>query len=160
MRPLSFTIAHALTRIFLRDRQTIIFSLLFPVIFMVVFGFVGNQDQEPISLGIVNNSSGALSREFIEILQANPLFETSEGEEQTLRESLIAGDITMVLLLPPGHCVCLLPGVSRWSAAVWVGLLLFHAVPPPPWRADRSLRREAAPGSALLSEDGILPLLF
>ncbi len=45
MSPLAFTIAHTLTKIFLRDRQTIILSLLFPVIFMVVFGFVGNQDQ-------------------------------------------------------------------------------------------------------------------
>jgi len=100
MRPLAFTIAHTLTRIFLRDRQTIFFSLLFPVIFMVVFGFVDNQDQDPISLGIVNNAPGSLSEDFIDILENSPLFTISEGDEQSLRESLIAGDTTMVLVLP------------------------------------------------------------
>ena len=100
MRPLSLTIARTLTKIFLRDRQTIFFSLLFPVIFMVVFGFVGNQEQDPISLGIVNNSPGSISQDFIEILENNPLFTVSENDEATLRESLIAGDTTMVLILP------------------------------------------------------------
>jgi len=100
MRPAALTIAHTLTKIFLRDRQTIFFSLLFPVIFMVVFGFVDNQDQDPISLGIVNNAPGSLSGDFIEILENNPLFTIIEGDEQTLRESLIAGDTTMVLVLP------------------------------------------------------------
>ncbi|MBT8147322.1 MAG: ABC transporter permease [Gammaproteobacteria bacterium] len=100
MRPLSFTIAQTLTRIFLRDRQTIFFSLLFPVIFMVVFGFVDNQEQDPINMGIVNNAPGAVSQDFIDILQSSPLFTVSEGSEEALRESLIAGDTTMVLILP------------------------------------------------------------
>jgi ABC-2 type transport system permease protein len=100
MRPLAFTIAYTLTRIFLRDRQTIFFSLLFPVIFMVVFGFVDNQEQDPVSLGIVNNAPGPLSQDFIEILETNPLFDINEGAEKSMREALIAGDTTMVLILP------------------------------------------------------------
>ena len=116
MRPLSFTIAQALTKIFLRDRQTIFFSLLFPVIFMVVFGFVGNQDQDPITLGIVNNAPGTLSQDFIEILQDNPLFTVSEGDEETLRESLIVGDTTMVLVLPAGF--------QETDSSVELGLLV------------------------------------
>lgn len=100
MKPLAFTIAQTLTKIFLRDRQTIFFSLLFPVIFMVVFGFVDNQEQDAISLGIVNNAPGPLAEDFIDILERNPLFTVSEGDEQSLRESLIAGDTTMVLVLP------------------------------------------------------------
>jgi len=98
--PLPLVLARTLTKIFLRDRQAIFFSLFFPIIFMVVFGFVGNQDQEPISLGIVNNAPGDLSRDFIQLLEGNPLFVVTEGEEQTLREALIAGDTTMVLILP------------------------------------------------------------
>ncbi len=100
MSPLAFTIAHTLTKIFLRDRQTIILSLLFPVIFMVVFGFVGNQDQDPIKLGIVNNAPGSLSDDFIEILETNPLFSVSEGDETSMRQALISGRMTLVLTLP------------------------------------------------------------
>ena len=97
MASLPLTLAGTLTKIFLRDRQAIFFSLFFPIIFMVVFGFVGNQDQDPISLGIVNNAPGTLSQDFISVLEANPLFELHEGEEDALREEVIAGDTTMML---------------------------------------------------------------
>lgn len=100
MKPLPLTLAGTLTRIFLRDRQAIFFSLFFPIIFMVVFSFVGSQDQEPISLGIVNNAPGPLSDDFIQLLEVNPLFSVTLGEEQALREKLIAGDTTMVLIVP------------------------------------------------------------
>ncbi|MEZ5489750.1 MAG: ABC transporter permease [Gammaproteobacteria bacterium] len=100
MKPLPLTLAGTLTRIFLRDRQAIFFSLFFPIIFMVVFSFVGSQDQEPISLGIVNNAPGPLAEDFIQLLEANPLFSVTRGEEQPLRETLIAGDTTLVLIVP------------------------------------------------------------
>jgi ABC-2 type transport system permease protein len=67
---------------------------------MVVFSFVGSQDQEPISLGIVNNAPGPLAEDFIQLLEANPLFSVTRGEEQPLRETLIAGDTTLVLIVP------------------------------------------------------------
>jgi ABC-2 type transport system permease protein len=97
---LSITIARTLTKIFLRDRQAIFFSLFFPIIFMTVFSFVGNQNQDPISVGIVNNAPGTLSEDFINLLHVNPMFTVSEGEESELRESLIEGDTTMILVLP------------------------------------------------------------
>jgi ABC-2 type transport system permease protein len=100
MRPLSFTLAGTMTKIFLRDGQAMFFSLFFPVIFMLVFSFAGNRDQEPIVMGVVNNSNSALSRDFIELLDGNPLFLVSEGSEAALRPSLIAGDTTLVLVIP------------------------------------------------------------
>ena len=54
MQPLSITIAGALTRIFLRDRQAIFFSLFFPIIFMSVFGFVERRGPQTIDIGVVN----------------------------------------------------------------------------------------------------------
>ncbi|MCB1672709.1 MAG: ABC transporter permease [Gammaproteobacteria bacterium] len=100
MKPLPLTLAGTLTRIFLRDRQAIFFSLFFPIIFMVVFGFVGSQEQEPIALGIVNHAPGGVSDDLIDLLDANPLFQVTVGEEPALRESLISGDTTLVLIVP------------------------------------------------------------
>lgn len=100
MTSLPITIAKTLTKIFLRDRQAIFFSLFFPIIFMTVFSFVGNQSQDPISVGVVNNAPDSLSRDFVNMLIENPLFTVIEGEESELRESLIEGETTMVLVLP------------------------------------------------------------
>jgi ABC-2 type transport system permease protein len=97
---LSLTIAKALTKIFLRDRQAIFFSLFFPIIFMTVFSFVGSQGQDPISVGIVNNAPGTLSQDFVDMLIGNPMFAVVEGAEGELRESLIEGETTMILVLP------------------------------------------------------------
>lgn len=100
MRPMSLTVAITLTKIFLRDRQAMFFSLFFPVIFMLVFSFAGNRPQEPIALGIVNNSTSALSEDFIGLLDSNPMFEVTQGVEADLRPALVAGDEAMVLIVP------------------------------------------------------------
>ena len=92
-------------KIFLRDRQSIFFSLFFPVIFMTVFGFVNNSEQDPISIGVVNESPAQVAQDFITELVNDPLFDVTIGEEAPLRDELIAGDQTMVLVLPPGFDV-------------------------------------------------------
>ena len=87
-------------KIFWRDRRSIFFSLFFPVIFMTVFSFANSREQEPISVGIVNNSSSSIAAEFVQLLIESPLFDIAVGEEQSLRDELIVGDKTMVLELP------------------------------------------------------------
>lgn len=86
--------------IFLRDRQSIFFSLFFPIIFMTVFGFINRGGQEAVRIGIVNESGSAIATDFIQMLNNNPLFEVTEGTEPDLRTALVAGDETLVLVLP------------------------------------------------------------
>lgn len=97
---LQLHLAKVFLKIFLRDRQSIFFSLFFPIIFMTVFGFINNGEQEPIEIGIVNSSSSPVATDFIQQLIDNPLFNVTIGEESRLREELIEGDQTMVLVLP------------------------------------------------------------
>lgn len=87
-------------KIFLRDRQSIFFSLFFPVIFMTVFGFVNDGEQEPINTGLVDLSNTQVAADFIAELQADPRFIVTRADEATLREQLVAGDQTLVLVLP------------------------------------------------------------
>lgn len=87
-------------KIFLRDRQSIFFSLFFPIIFMTVFAFANNGEVDPIKLGIVNNSTSDVSANFSQMLTENPLFDITLGEEGSLRTELVEGDQTMVLILP------------------------------------------------------------
>lgn len=67
---------------------------------MTVFSFANSREQEPISVGIVNNSSSSIAAEFVQLLIESPLFDIAVGEEQSLRDELIVGDKTMVLELP------------------------------------------------------------
>lgn len=92
-------------RIFLRDKQSIFFSLFFPIIFMTVFGFVNNGEQEPIDIGVVNLANNGIAMDFIAELRADPLFTVSEADEALMREQLVAGDQTLVLVLPEDFAV-------------------------------------------------------
>src|SRR5690606_2277666 len=89
-------------RIFSRDRQAIFFSLFFPLVLMGVFGLVGSSEDEPFTLGIVDQADNALAARFIEAVEAHPRFALSEGNAAELREALVAGELDLVLVLPPG----------------------------------------------------------
>jgi ABC-2 type transport system permease protein len=96
---LPISLARVFLKMHLRDRQAIVFSLLFPIAFMLALG-LSSGDQDPIELGVVNDSQSALAAEFIETLNENALFSVTEGSEQELRTALIEGDSKMVLILP------------------------------------------------------------
>jgi|TARA_B110000438_G_scaffold60865_1_gene61080 ABC-2 type transport system permease protein len=85
--------------IFLRDRQSIIFSLLFPLIFMGAFAFSGGEP-EPLNLGLVNNSNSTISKDFSKIVSDDVLFNVTEGEEQLLKDQLIIGKQTAIIVIP------------------------------------------------------------
>ncbi len=97
---LQLHLAKIFLKIFLRDRQSIFFSLFFPIIFMTVFAFANNGEVDPIKLGIVNNSASEVASDFSQILNDNLLFNVTVGEESILRAELVDGDQTMLLILP------------------------------------------------------------
>lgn len=89
-------------RIFSRDRQAIFFSLFFPLVLMGVFGLVGSSEDEPFTLGIVDQAGNPLATRFIEAVDAHPRFALSQGPESELRGALVAGELDLVLVLPAG----------------------------------------------------------
>ena len=93
-------LATVFLKIFLRDRQSIFFSLFFPIIFMTVFGFVNSGEQNAINIGIVNNSSSDVATDFVQLLIDDPIFNVTIGEEERLRNELVEGDQTIVLVVP------------------------------------------------------------
>jgi len=57
-------------------------------------------DNDPIKIGLINNSDSALSKNFSELVSKDPLFEITEGDEAMLRKELILGNQTAVVLIP------------------------------------------------------------
>lgn len=93
------TLARVFLKMHLRDRQAIVFSLFFPIAFMLALGLTGGGG-ESIQLGVVNASDDPLAVRFVEALRENPFFILTEGSEEDLRTALVEGDSDMVLVLP------------------------------------------------------------
>ena len=86
-------------QIFLRNKQYIIFSLILPLLILAIVG-LNDGDNDPIEIGIVNNSKSNLSQQFVDQLTSNKLFNIIQGSEETLRNELVNGDLMIVLIIP------------------------------------------------------------
>lgn len=87
-------------KIFSRDRQAIVFSLIFPLLVMLAFGFFNSGETDPIAIGVVDNANSSLSRDFIASIDANPLFTVTEGDETSLIVQVINGNLGLTLVVP------------------------------------------------------------
>ncbi len=66
---------------------------------MGAFSFSGGEP-DPINLGLVNNADSSASKNFSELVIADPLFNVTLGKEDALKEQLILGDQTAILVIP------------------------------------------------------------
>jgi hypothetical protein len=89
-------LASIFIKIFYRDRQSLFFSLLFPLIFTGIFLFSGGEPS-PTKLGLVNQSQDELSIKFVELVKKEKTFLIKEGSESELKKELIAADQTAVI---------------------------------------------------------------
>jgi hypothetical protein len=92
-------LATVFLKIFLRNRQSIFFSMLFPLIFTGVFFFSGGP-ADPIKLGLVNMSQSTIANQFSDLVIAEPSFNVTKGRLVELKEELIIGDQTAIILIP------------------------------------------------------------
>ena len=69
-------LASIFLKIFFRDRQSLFFSLLVPLIFTGVFLFSENEPPK-IKLGLVNQSSSALAKDLVEMVN-NDIIENGQ----------------------------------------------------------------------------------
>ena len=86
-------------QIFLRNKQYIVFSLILPLLILAIVG-LNDGDNDPIEIGIVNNSKSNLSQQFVDQLTSNKLFNIIQDSEGTLRNELVNGDLMIVLIIP------------------------------------------------------------
>ena len=86
-------------KIFLRNRQAILFSLFFPLIFIGAFSFSGSEPQ-PFLIGVEDKSNSPFSSEFIENLENEDLFTLINGDFENLKLSLEEGEIGGLIVIP------------------------------------------------------------
>ena len=86
---------------FVRDRTALFFTFAFPVLFMLIFGFVfsGGNDIS-YDIGLVNEDNSATGEGISMALQGIPIFEMSPGELDSKLEELRDGDLNAVIVIP------------------------------------------------------------
>lgn len=95
--------AQALT--FLRDRSSVLFVLLLPVIFGVFFGLIfSDSGSFTLQLGLTNQDTGPLGGSISDNLVSSNIdaIAVQTGSEAALMDALEKGDLHAVVVLPPG----------------------------------------------------------
>ena len=86
-------------KIFLRDIQSMIFNIFFPLAFIAAFMFSGS-GSESINIGVIDNASNISSKNFTDLIKRDPLFEVTQGSEINLKEQLLSGEQVAIIVVP------------------------------------------------------------
>ena len=96
---LQIHLAKVFLKIFLRNRQAILFSLFFPLIFIGAFSFSGGE-RDPFLIGINDESKSKFSSDFIQALEKEELFTLKIGNFDELQTFLAEGEIQGFVVIP------------------------------------------------------------
>lgn len=104
-------------KMFLRNRQSVFFTLFIPIVIMTVFGLIGFDAVPKIDVGIVAETPNGPTQAFIDQLGQIPAFKVQRGTEPVERAALEKGDRAVVIFIPDAmlpdlSAVLLRPGAS------------------------------------------------
>ena len=92
-------------RIFLRNRQVLFWTLIFPIFLMIMLGsFLGQGNGISLTIGLVDQDHSAFSDDFVKALEKNEAIELqTEQDQEAALGSLKKGDIQLVVVIPEGY---------------------------------------------------------
>ena len=98
-----WSMAQAFTKAYFRNKVALFFTFLFPLIFLIVFGFIfGQEDTPSFEVGLLNRSQTELSQTFQESAEANGIFSfQTAGDLGEFEIKLGRGEIDAIIILPP-----------------------------------------------------------
>jgi len=85
-----------------RDKMTIFWFIVFPLLFVFIFGmiFSGGGKNVSYDLGMVNLDQGSFSTEIIKVFNKVSIFKLHQGKEQDELKALDNGKRSLVIVLP------------------------------------------------------------
>lgn len=94
----------ALQRRFIRDRMSLFFTFLFPVLFLLIFGSIFNNQDVSLKVAVINHSSSQFAEEFVQRAanaQDSPLEVKAEIDSlEMARQKLKHSEISAIIELP------------------------------------------------------------
>ena len=89
-------------KMFIRQREAILWTVLFPLLVVILFGFVKFNGVGRIGLGVVNGA-GAAGADLLARIKTVRTFEVSEGTQESEMAELAKGERDLVLVIPAGY---------------------------------------------------------
>jgi ABC-2 type transport system permease protein len=93
----------ASAKMFFRNRAALFFSLVVPLLIMLIFGVLNFGGSTEINLGLVNQADTADSAALVRALDDNPAFDLHPGERDAELSELRNGNRDVVLVIPVGY---------------------------------------------------------
>ena len=92
-------------KMFVRNRAALFFSLLVPLLIMVIFGVLNFGGTTQVSLGFADEAHNQASASLRAALAATDAFEITDGARQEELDAIGAGHRDMVLVVPAGFAL-------------------------------------------------------
>lgn len=97
------TFAKISTRRFFRDKLSIFFGILFPLIFLFVFGGIfGNSSQASFHVALINKSDSPFAKQFVDKLKSESAFKIDDKitSLDAAKEKMVRSQIDAAIVLP------------------------------------------------------------
>jgi ABC-2 type transport system permease protein len=92
----------ASVKMFVRNRAAVFFSLVLPLVIMLIFGVLNFEGATEIELGVVDEAASGASAELIDALGQYEYLIVTEGDRDAELAALEEGDRGFVLVIPEG----------------------------------------------------------
>jgi ABC-2 type transport system permease protein len=90
-------------RSYVRDRAALFWTLAFPLIFIVLFGFIFQGSRFEIQLGFVDLDHSEASAQLRQAFTGTSVITLTEGDEATVLQAMRDGDVGSVVVVPAGY---------------------------------------------------------
>lgn len=96
------TLAKITTKRYLRDKTAIFFTFLFPIVFLIVFGYINKGDGgASFDVAIFNRSSSQFSKNFVDLAKKTGTLKIKDvADEPAAREKLSRSEMDAYMILP------------------------------------------------------------
>ena len=98
---LTLTVANL--KSYTRDRAALFWTLGFPLIFIVLFGFIFQSSSFEVPLGLVDHDGSPASQGLRQAFASSGVVKLTEGDEDTVLEAMRDGTVRAVLVIPAGY---------------------------------------------------------
>ena len=89
-------------KMFMRQREAILWTVLFPLLVVILFGFVKFNGMGKLDLGVVNEA-GPAGADLLSHIRSVKTFDVSEGAKESEMALLGKGERDLVLVIPQGY---------------------------------------------------------
>src|SRR5687767_3057074 len=94
-------LCRTLTKRYFRDPVALFFTLIFPVIFLLIFGAMSRTNSISFSVAIINHSDAKFATQFVDQTKKNKVFKVKDVVSfDAAKEKMGRGELDSVIELP------------------------------------------------------------